>query len=178
MVKDTKPLLEQFETDPLVIKIVNLLMKNGKKIKAEKILRKIFFTIQYNYPGQVLHILYLAIFNAERLVGARIKPKGKKFRRTIHTKDRMVPYLITRERSQIMGIRSIFLEGRNSRNLSNKPISFVLSQELVLSANFKSGALENMIKSYSIYKNNKRSYRSRWKRKLPLDLERMLNNKP
>ena len=37
---------QQFQEDALVKKIVNLLTKNGKKSKSEKILTKIFFFIQ------------------------------------------------------------------------------------------------------------------------------------
>ena len=49
----------RFKSDPLVTKMINLLMRHGKRSKAEKILSKAFQVLDKKYPGQALYICLL-----------------------------------------------------------------------------------------------------------------------
>lgn len=164
--------LEQFQGDPLVKKMINLLTVCGKKSKSEKILDKIFFNLQESHPGQVLHLFYLAVFNVELLVGLRVKPKGKKHRRTVGAKESYIPYFISVGKSQNKAIRALFLLARKKHSSSN--MGEALSQEILDSALLRGYALEERYKMHSSGISNKRFYRYRWRRKLPMDPDRLL----
>nr|YP_011008080.1 ribosomal protein S7 [Dictyotopsis propagulifera]WBP69946.1 ribosomal protein S7 [Dictyotopsis propagulifera] len=157
--------LNQFKLDPLIKKVVNLLMKDGKKSKSEKILYKIFFSIQNNFPGEVLNIFYLAVFNTQLLINVRSKLKGKKHRR-FKNKEFFVPYFVSTEQSQTLAIRAIFLETKKIAASFDLSIWDKLAQELVNTALFNSDLLNKRYKFHILSNLNKRYYRFRWKRKL------------
>ncbi|CAL8412644.1 unnamed protein product [Dictyota dichotoma] len=163
---------DQFQEDPLVRKIVNLLTKNGKKSKSEKILIKIFFFIQANYPGQVLRIFYLAIYNSQLFVGIRLKSKGKKYRRSTGSKDSFVPYFIKSNKSQTLAIRSILGVGKQGNSFLN--VWENLSQELLDASLIKGETLYHRYNVHNLSGLNRRYYRYRWNRKVPIDLDSLL----
>ena len=70
----------RFKSDPLVTKMINLLMRHGKRSKAEKVLSKALQALDKEYPGQALHIFYLAIIAVKQDIAVRLKPKPKKRR--------------------------------------------------------------------------------------------------
>lgn len=158
-----KTIDHSFKTDPLTLKMVNLLMREGKKEKAEKFLYKIFCFIEENYPGEALNIFYLAVFHTQLLVGVRLKAKGKKKRRNINTKNIFTPYFLSNTRSQTIAIRSLFVSGKN-RSLSH-PLWQNLSEELLEAALNKGIIIEKRYETHKIAKNNKRLYPSLWIRK-------------
>lgn len=163
---------QKFQEDPLVKKIVNLLTKNGKKSKSEKILAKIFFFIQSNYPGQVLHIFYLAIYNCQSFVGLRVKPKGKKYRRFTIIKDSFIPYFITSDKSQMLAIRLLLLVGKRKDSFLN--VWENLSQELLEASLSRGETLDNRYKTHDLSSLNRRYYKYRWIRKVPVDSDSLL----
>ena len=57
--KDNSVYLNRIKSDPLVTKMINLLMRHGKRSKAEKILFKSLEVLDKIYPGQAMHILSL-----------------------------------------------------------------------------------------------------------------------
>nr|YP_009672634.1 ribosomal protein S7 [Dictyopteris divaricata]QDB64119.1 ribosomal protein S7 [Dictyopteris divaricata] len=164
-------LFECFINDPLVVKMINLLMRDGKKSKGEKILRHIFLFLNDNYPGQALKIFYLAVFNTQTLVGIRAKLKGKKYRRVTTGKESVVPYFVSNQRSQTSAIRAIFIAGK-SRS-SDHPLWENLSQEFVYAAANSGETIRKRYSTQELIKLNKRSYKFYWRRKLPIDPDRL-----
>ena len=169
MVADFNTLLNNFENDPLVKKICNLLMRHGKKTKAEFILRQLFINLHNNYPGQSLEILYLAVFNLQNFGDIRFKPQNKKFRRLNSIKNSGIPRFISFKRSQNMCIRSIFLLSLKS-NL-NKFLYQNLSQEIIFAATNSGELLLKRFNNHNLTRLNRRYYKYKWKRKFPLNLE-------
>lgn len=157
----------QFRNDPLVVKMVNLLMKNGKKSKAEKILDRVFGLLDEAYPGQAINIFYSAVSNVQTLVGVREKPKGKRSRRSLTTKETFVPYFMTDSKSQAMAIRLIFLSVKSSK--TTLPLWERLGQEL-LEVSLKRSDLTSMRSQLrETCDLNRRFYRFCWRRKFPVD---------
>nr|QWK44950.1 ribosomal protein S7 [Protohalopteris sp.] len=163
LVKTNKQLYFSFKLDPLILKMVNLLMREGKKEKAEKILYKIFYFLEENYPGEALNILYLAVFHTQTFMGARLKAQGKKFRRKNKVKNIFTPYFLLSTRSQISAIRSLFFSGQN-RSLS-RPLWENLGEEFLEAAFNKGNIIEKRDEIHKIVKNNKRRYPRLWVRK-------------
>ena len=54
------------KSNPLVKKMINLLMRDGKRSKAEQVLNKVFQVLDEKYPGRALHIFYFSVFEAKR----------------------------------------------------------------------------------------------------------------
>lgn len=162
-------IFDNFNNDPLVKKICNLLMRHGKKTKAEYILQSLFNNLQNNYPGQALDILYLAVLNLQNFGNIRVRPQSKKFKRFVFTRSAGTPYFISPKRSQNLSIRSIFLLSLKFN--SNKSLSQNLSQEIIFAATNKSDLLSKRFTTHSLTRLNKRHYNYRWKRKLPFDPE-------
>lgn len=160
--KINKQLHYSFKLDPLISKMVNLLMKEGKKEKAEKILYKIFYFLEENYPGEALNILYLSVFNTQTFIGVRLKAKGKKFRRKIKVKDIFTPYFLLDTRSQYLAIRALFISGQN-RSLT-RPLWENLSEEFLEAAFYRGNIVEKHYDIHKIANNNKRRYSRLWVR--------------
>ena len=169
MVVITNMLLNNFENDPLVKKICNLLMRHGKKTKAEFILKQLFISLHDNYPGQSLNVLYLAVFNLQNFSDIRLRLQSKKFRRPNSIKNSGTPYFISSKRSQNMCIRAIFILSIKSN--SSKFLYKSLSQEIIFAATNKSELLLKRFNSHNLTRLNKRYYKYKWKRKLPFNLE-------
>nr|UVW81840.1 ribosomal protein S7 [Sargassum siliquastrum] len=117
--------------DPLVGKMINLLMKNGKRSKAEKVLNKSFQMLDEKYPGRALHIFYFGVFEARRDVGIRLKPKAKK-RRTANAFSVYLPYSISPVMGVNSGMRALLAASR--RRPSARPFWDNLSQEILESS--------------------------------------------
>jgi len=169
MVIGYKKHFDNFKSDPLVRKIGNLLMRHGKKTKAEVILQKIFYTLNEHYPGQALKILYLALFNAQHFSNIKVRPQSKKYRRFSVSKNTGTPFFITGKQGQNMCIRSIFMLG--GKYTSNTPLWQNLSQEIVFVATNKSDIIVKSYNSHSLSRLNRRQYNFRFTRKFPHDPE-------
>lgn len=175
MVRRTPSPNNSFLDDPLVKKMVNLLIRDGKKSKAEKLFRKLFLFIQKAFPGQALQIFYLAVFNTQTLVGNRVKPRGKKYRKAFSGKDSFVPHFFSHQRSQTLAIRSLVVAGR--KRLTPKPLYENLSYEIIQAALQKSEIVSNKYIVYTQAGLNRRFYRFRWKRSFPGDTGQTLLRK-
>lgn len=167
MVKRQTSSNNSFLDDPLIKKMVNLLIRDGKKSKAEKLFRKLFLFIQKAFPGQALHIFYLAVFNTQILVGNRIKPRGKKYRKAFSGKESFVPRFFSHQRSQTLAIRSLVVAGR--KRLNSKSLYENLSQEIIQAALRKGEIVSNKYAVYTQSGLNRRFYKFRWKRSFPVD---------
>lgn len=153
-----------FREDPLVKKFINLLTKSGKKSKSEKIINRVFFFLQNKYPGEVLNIFYLSVFNTQLLVNIRKRPRGKKYRRSAGLKEAVLPYFIDLDRSQTLALRSIFLYANKKHPSLN--IYKRLSQELVKVASQKGDSILKRHDIHSLATINRRQYRYRWVRNI------------
>lgn len=120
----------RFKNDPLITKMINLLMRHGKRSKAEKVLFKALQALDKEYPGQSLHIFYLAIIAAKQDIAVRLKPKPKK-RRNKQSYNVYLPRMISPVCGLSLGIRSILKASRESSQASFSPFWESLSQELL-----------------------------------------------
>ena len=136
----------KIKSDPLVKKMINLLMKDGKRSKAEKVLFKSFQALDKQYPGQSMHIFYLAIIAAKQDIAVRLKPKPKK-RRNRQSFDIYLPRVITPTQGLNLGIRSILKASQARSRQSFLPLWESLSIELLQASQNKG---EVVIKRYNI----------------------------
>lgn len=138
----------RIKSDPLVTKMINLLMKDGKRSKAEKVLFKSFQALDKDYPGQSIHIFYLAVIAVKQDIAVRVKPKPKK-RRNKQSFNVYLPRVISPIRGLSLGIRSILKSSKERSQHSFIPLWESLSQELLQASQNKG---EVVAKRYSISK--------------------------
>nr|YP_010390262.1 ribosomal protein S7 [Sargassum nigrifolium]UPV69777.1 ribosomal protein S7 [Sargassum nigrifolium] len=117
--------------DPLVGKMINLLMKNGKRSKAETVLNRAFRMLDEKYPGRALHIFYFGVFEARRDIGIRLKPRAKK-RRALNAFSVYLPYTISPVRGLNSGMRALLAASR--RRSATRPFWDNLSHEILESS--------------------------------------------
>ena len=133
-------------SDPLITKMINLLMRHGKRSKAEKVLSKALQTLDKEYPGQALEIVYLAILAVRQDVAVRLKPKPKK-RRNKQSYNVYLPRVISPVCGLSLGIRSILKASKERSQASFSPFWESLSQELLQASQNKG---EVVAKRYSV----------------------------
>ena len=138
----------KIKSDPLVKKMINLLIKDGKRSKAEKVLFKSFQALDKNYPGQSIHIFYLAIIAVKQDIAVRLKPKPKK-RRNKQSFDIYLPRIISPVCGLNLGIRSILKASQARSRQSFLPLWESLSIELLQASQNKG---EVVTKRYNISK--------------------------
>lgn len=138
----------RFKNDPLVTKMINLLMRNGKRSKAEKVLSKAFQALDKKYPGQALYIFYLAIIAVKQDIAVRVKPKPKK-RRNKQSYNVYLPRVVSPSCGLSLGIRSILKASRERSQVSLSPLWESLSQELLQASQDKGDVVT---KRYSVNK--------------------------
>ena len=99
LVEETPPILSSF----VLRKFIALLMKEGKKIKAEKILKSVFIKISLKKLSPA-KVLTLAVNNVKPLVEVRsVRRRGKSFQ---------VPFPITSSRQLRLSIKMILKSTR------------------------------------------------------------------
>ena len=153
------------KSDPLVKKMINLLMRNGKRSKAENVLNKAFQALDQDYPGRALHIFYFGVFEARRDIGIRLKPKPKK-RRKINPYNIYLPHTISPIRGLNKGMRALLKASKEGSTSS--PFWENLSQEILKASQGKG---EVVAKRYSLNKladSNKRRVHLGVRRLFPL----------
>lgn len=153
--KDNSVYLNRIKSDPLVTKMINLLMRHGKRSKAEKILFKSLEVLDKIYPGQAMHIFYLAILAAKQDIAVRIKPKPKK-RRNKQSFDVYLPRVISPVCGLNLGMRSILKTSRDRSRLSLSPLWESLSQELLQASQSKGKVVANRYSVNKLAVSNKR----------------------
>nr|YP_011008255.1 ribosomal protein S7 [Hapterophycus canaliculatus]WBP70156.1 ribosomal protein S7 [Hapterophycus canaliculatus] len=146
--KNTKIYGSRIKSDPLVKKTINLLMKDGKRSKAEKVLFKSFQALDKDFPGQSINIFYLAIIAVKQDIAIRVKPKPKK-RRNKQSFNVYLPRVISPIRGLGLGIRSILKSSKERSHQSFTPLWESLSQELLQASQNKG---EVVAKRYSVSK--------------------------
>ncbi|CAN0592097.1 unnamed protein product [Ectocarpus sp. 12 AP-2014] len=147
--------LNKIKSDPLVTKMINLLMRHGKRSKAEKILFKALQALDKIYPGQATHIFYLAIIGVKQDIAVRVKPKPKK-RRNKQSFNVYLPRVISPICGLSLGMRSILKTSRERSQLSFLPLWESLSQELLQASQSKGKVVEKRYKVNKLAISNKR----------------------
>lgn len=145
----------RFKSDPLVTKMINLLMRDGKRSKAEKVLSKALQDLDKKYPGQALYIFYLAIIAVKQDIAVRLKPKPKKRRRK-QSYDVYLPRVISPVCGLNLGIRSILKASRERCQVSFSPFWESLSQELFEASQEKGEVVAKRYKINKLAVSNKR----------------------
>ncbi|CAM9257649.1 unnamed protein product [Discosporangium mesarthrocarpum] len=146
---------------PCIAKMVRLMMRNGKKSKAESVLLSALAEVEQKYPGQSLYIFYAAVANAQPLVGVRKKPigKGKSRKAASKRKTIYIPYPISAKRSQSLGMRALITSSQERSSLS---ISKSLSEELIMAAQSLGSAVDKKLSIHKIAKDNRGFTHFRW----------------
>nr|QWK44371.1 ribosomal protein S7 [Arthrothamnus bifidus] len=134
------------KSDPLVKKMINLLMRNGNRSKAENVLNKALQSLDRDYPGRAIHIFYLGILAVRQDIGVSLKPKPKT-RRNKQSFNVYLPRVISPICGLNLGMRSLLKASRDQSITS--PLWENLSKEL-LKASQNKGEVVN--KRYSLNK--------------------------
>lgn len=153
--KNNSVYLNRIKSDPLVTKMINLLMRHGKRSKAEKILFKSLEALDKIYPGQATHIFYLAIIAVKQDIAVRIKPKPKK-RRNKQSFNVYLPRVISPACGLSLGMRSILKTSRERSQLSLSPLWESLSQELLQASQSRGKVVANRYSVNKLAISNKR----------------------
>nr|YP_011008150.1 ribosomal protein S7 [Egregia menziesii]WBP70051.1 ribosomal protein S7 [Egregia menziesii] len=134
------------KSDPLIKKMINLLMRDGKRSKAENVLNKALQSLDQDYPGRAIHIFYLGILAVRQDISVRLKPKPKT-RRNKQSFNVYLPRVISPFCGLNLGMRSLLQVSRERS--TDSPLWYNLSKEL-LKASQNKGEVIN--KRYSLNK--------------------------
>nr|YP_010445186.1 ribosomal protein S7 [Macrocystis pyrifera]UTJ90687.1 ribosomal protein S7 [Macrocystis pyrifera]WJW71296.1 ribosomal protein S7 [Macrocystis pyrifera] len=134
------------KSDPLIKKMINLLMRDGKRTKAENILNKALQSLDRDYPGRAIHIFYLGIIAVRQDIGVRLKPKPKT-RRNKQSFNVYLPRVISPICGLNLGMRLLLKSSREQSTLS--PLWENLSKELLKASQNKGKVVS---KRYSLNK--------------------------
>lgn len=145
----------RIKSDPLVTKMINLLMRHGKRSKAERVVSKALQALDKNYPGQAIHIFYLAILAVKQDIAVRLKPKPKK-RRNKQSYNTYLPRVISPICGLNLGIRSILKASRERSQSSFLPFWESLSQELLQASQEKGDVVAKRYSVNNLALSNKR----------------------
>ena len=153
--KKNVPIFSKLKNDPLVKKMINLLMRHGKKSKAEKVLFKAFEILDNEYPNKALKIFYFAVIAVKQDIGVSLKPKSKKGRRK-HSYNVYIPRTISAVRGLSLGIRLIVKASREHSRAYFCPFWESLSQELLQASQNKGEVVAKRYSNNELAISNKR----------------------
>lgn len=145
----------RIKSDPLATKMINLLMRHGKRSKAEKVLSKSLQALDKAYPGQSLNIFYLAIILSKQDISVRLKPKSKKGRQR-QSYNVYLPRMVSPICGLSLGIRSILKASKERSRLSSLPFWESLSRELLQASQNKGDVIAKKYKIHDLAISNKR----------------------
>nr|YP_010032408.1 ribosomal protein S7 [Schizocladia ischiensis]QOW07622.1 ribosomal protein S7 [Schizocladia ischiensis] len=141
-----------FHQNPLSTKVINLLMRHGKKTKAEKILLQSLKHIEDQAPGKSKEIFYRGILRAQPLVEVR-------FRRRRRGKARAIPHPLSPSRQLTLGIRGILQAAGEKPSL---PLSKSLGEEFIQASQGKGSAIKKKLRLHKTAKANRTLAHFRW----------------
>nr|YP_009118116.1 ribosomal protein S7 [Malawimonas californiana]AJF22872.1 ribosomal protein S7 [Malawimonas californiana] len=137
--------------DIVLTKLINTLMKNGKKSIAEKAVYKTLELIKTKYNKSPLPILKEAIENIKPSVEVKtIKKHGKEYR---------IPCEINTKRQQSLGIRWIV---KSLKKSSEKGLKFKLFNEIMNALNKKGLAYKMKDDMHQQAEKNRSNIHYRW----------------
>nr|YP_009454541.1 ribosomal protein S7 [Endarachne binghamiae]AUG32975.1 ribosomal protein S7 [Endarachne binghamiae] len=155
MLKKNHVYSSKIKSDPLVKKMINLLMKDGKKSKAEKVLFNSLQALDKSYPGQSIYIFYSAVIAVRQDIAVRVKPKPKK-RKSNNSFDIYLPRVISPIRGLSLGIRSILKSSKDRSQQSFIPLWESLSEELLQASQNKGAVVARRYSVSKLASSNKR----------------------
>ncbi len=147
--------INNIKNDPLSTKMINLLMRHGKRSKAEKVLSKALEAIDKIHPGHSHHIFYLAILFSKQNISVRLKPKSKKGRRR-QSYNVYLPRIVSSACGLNLGIRSIIKVSEERSRVSSLPFWESLSIELLQASQNKGDVVAKKYKIHDLAVSNKR----------------------
>jgi len=132
----------------LLQKFISHLMKDGKKFKAEKILKNVLIKISLKGYSPVT-ILTLAVNNIKPIIEIRnVKSKGKSFQ---------VPFPIKTSRQISIAFKTILETSKGKKNFEN-----ALVDELIASSNNQGQSVKLTNSVYKLAYKNRLNTRYRW----------------
>ena len=140
--------------DPVFKKMSNLMMREGKRTKSEKILNESILYLDKICPGEGLTIFYLAIYQCRHEVGLRIKPTPKKRRKKNQLPPVYIPYRINSMKKLTEGMRCLLKSARKEPN--TLPFSVNLGKELLKASLNKGDSVSERFRINRIARENKR----------------------
>lgn len=96
--------------DPIIEKLVNIFIKNGKKEKCERMLMRIFFLLNNNYSLNPIYILKNAIENLRPYLCAKTIPFGRR--------TKLVPHPVSEKKQFKLVLKWI----KTEVHLNKKPV--------------------------------------------------------
>jgi small subunit ribosomal protein S7 len=156
MPRRTKPLKRQTQPDPqygsvVLTKIVNKVMLDGKKAKAEGIVYDALKIVEDRMKKEPLEVLNQALRNATPTVQVKARRVGGA--------TYQVPIEVTPERGQIMAIRWIvgFARDRSGKSMAEK-----LAAEIVDAAQEEGATIKKRQDMHRMAESNKAFAHYRW----------------
>jgi len=133
-------------------KIIGQLIKSGKKIRAEKLLKEVFFFLIQKKVSPA-KTLFVAVFNCMPLLHLRrVRRKRKTF---------FVPFPLSSSTQIQIAIKSILKVMKNKEN-RRKNKSKVLCEEIIRASNGQSQTIQNVQDSYKQILQNRIYKHYRW----------------
>jgi small subunit ribosomal protein S7 len=156
MPRRTKPLKRQIQPDPVygsvvLSKIINKVMLNGKKAKAEGIMYEALKVVENRMKKDPMEVLTQALRNATPTVQVKARRVGGA--------TYQVPVEVTADRGQIMAIRWIvgFARQRSGKTMAEK-----LAAEIVDAAQEEGATIKKRQDMHRMAESNKAFAHYRW----------------
>lgn len=156
MPRRTKPLKRQIQPDPVygsvvLSKIVNKVMLNGKKAKAEGIMCEALKVVENRMKKDPMEVLTQALRNATPTVQVKARRVGGA--------TYQVPVEVTPDRGQIMAIRWIvgFARQRSGKTMAEK-----LAAEIIDAAQEEGATIKKRQDMHRMAESNKAFAHYRW----------------
>jgi len=138
----------------LIVKFINLLMKNGKKSKSEKIFFDLFKFLSLKYKKFPILILFNSLKNISPLVIMRtVKVKGKSFQ---------VPFPLKESKQIAIGIKWLIKESRNIKLTQENSFILNLIEQIDLAYQKKGNIFDKKNELHELAKNNRLFAGYRW----------------
>ena len=141
-----------FENDPVLEKFVCILMVDGKKSTAKKIMQRCGYFLEKNWNMEAKESFYLSIENAmPALEVCSVRKGGIVYQ---------VPVPITPERRLSLAIRWII---QNARKRKENSIAEKLANEIMLVCNNQGPTIDKRNQMHSLVEANRAFAHLRWK---------------
>lgn len=131
-------------SNPVVAKLINVVMKNGKKTVAEHIVYGALSKVKEDTKKDPVEIFDLAMRNISPLVELKS--------RRIGGANYQVPREVRGERRTALAFRWLISAARGKKG---KPMAFKLAEEIVLAAKNEGGAIKKKLDTHRMAEANK-----------------------
>jgi len=143
--------LDPIYKDMLITKLINIVMKNGKKSIAEKAVYEVCRLIKEKKNKSPLQVIKDAVEN--------IKPSMELKKRKIGGSEHKVPFEINTKRQQSIAIKWIV---QNANKNSEKSLALKLYTELMNAYNKKGSSYNMKVELHQLVEKNRANLHYRW----------------